>query len=202
MSTSRQVTINLHGLDFLRPYLLREFGEDIVPEFVSSENASLHLLPPSKFTDKISDSSCALFTANIIGTAMIGSPRELLEDVASGRFFLIRDFTYPEYPAIHAIDVAKAARIAIEKSFESKAFLSDGISHSIDSVARALAFRLDNKQIFSLPKRWALIFGIGRKWRKYSFERLDIKSFEEIFDFKAEDVCQYLQTHVYDESSL
>ena len=200
------INIDLGGLDFLKPYILREFGEDSTPIFDKYKfikgNPTISLLTAPFPSINQEDNKALLLLPNVVATGMNGTARELLNDVASGRFISVRDFTFPEFPVIHGLDVARAVKI-ISNDFHPKTYyLSDQTLSTVEDVAQAFAARLENKRILTVPKKWAKLFGINRRWRKYSFKTPDCPIFSDIFNFEPIKVCEYLSNHDYTTSDL
>ncbi|MDE6310476.1 MAG: hypothetical protein K2L96_01490 [Muribaculaceae bacterium] len=203
----KRAFVQLEGRDFLHPYLKAEFEpvysleivrqlpddapEDAVRVCIAGENDTL----PE--TD-----APVLAVPEVIGTGMTGMPRRLAEDVAAGRFYLIRDTDYPRIRILHATDLASAARIAAERGTSGIWSLDDGKNPTLNELADALAYRMNGKRLFALPRKWARLFGIGRKWMRHNCAPARFTSFAESAGFRPNSVCEYLRTHVYDENSL
>lgn len=198
----------LKGREYLHPYLHRVFDEAGYRLDILSPGAEV---PPEAIVcARIAgaDEPCAedglpvIVVPEIVGTGMQGVVRELAEDVAAGRFFAIRDFDYPRIRVVHATDVAAAALQAAVKRRPGVWSLDDGERPTLNALADALAFRMKGKRLYALPRKWAMLFGVGRRWRRYE-QGADVHpSFAEAFGFAPTPVCEYLRTHVYDENSL
>ncbi|MCM1066332.1 MAG: NAD-dependent epimerase/dehydratase family protein [Muribaculaceae bacterium] len=147
--------------------------------------------------------------ADIIGTGMGGYGRMLARAIWRGTFF-----HFPGNEArrscIHATDVAALIRSAAERMPEAEGGIynvTDGEDPTVHDLAEALAFRMRNKRISNLstvPQQriFKLLYGRRRcglytTTRTFSNERARAD-----FDFHPSAVCQYLRTHIYDDSSL
>lgn len=195
-------------LHFLQPYIEAAFGPDFDVTFVqelSDATARDVAVAIVAETEKLPESSVipVIMVPEIVGTCMCGLPRRLVEDVASGHFFSIRDTDYPRVRVVHATDVASAARLAALRGEPGAWRLDDGHEPTLNALADALAYRMNGKRLFALPRKWARLFGVGRKWLSYrSPEPPAVPSFVEDFGYTPAEVCTYLRTHIYDESSL
>ena len=200
--------VQLEGREYLHPYLKAEFEPactlEIVSELPSADEAGEALrvcIVPENNPVPATDAP-VLIVPEIIATGMQGMPRRLAEDVASGRFYLIRDTDYPRVRVLHAVDLATAARIAAERRTSGIWSLDDGDTPTLNALADALAYRMNGKRLFALPRKWARLFGVGRKWMRYTATPPRYPSFAECAGFRPHSVCEYLRTHVYDENSL
>lgn len=207
--TSRpRALVLLQGRAYMHPYFRRAFGADyeteISPEPLPGEDYDVRVcvLGPGDTMPAVAADIPVIEVPDIVATGMEGLPRRLAEDVASGRFFAIRDFHYPRVRVVHATDVAAAARLAAERGEPGRWTLDDGENPALDILADALAFRIKGKRLFALPRRWAMFLGIGRAWRRLAYIPAEGPRFDETFGFKPTPVCEYLRTHVYDENSL
>ncbi len=198
----------LQGREYLHPYLRKAFEPDYELEIaapdagVASADASVCILAGGDALPSGAAAMPVIDVPEIVATGMQGLVRRLAREVASGRFFAIRDYEYPRIRVVHAVDLAAAARIAAEAARPGRWTLDDGCAPRIDVLADALAFRIKGKRLYTLPRRWAMLAGVGRFWRGLEYTPAAGASFVGEFDFKPHDVCAYLKTHVYDENSL
>lgn len=136
----------------------------------------------------------------IVGTGMTGLPREMVNKIYRGTYMHIKGVE-EHLSVIHASDVAKAAACCLDSGLTLIA--TDGEDPTYSSLAEALAYRLDQKRIFTIGERWA-------RWRYNSalyntltntltFSSLRL---QQEFGFRPTPVCRYLTTHVYDDESL
>lgn len=139
--------------------------------------------------------------ANIVGTGMNGLPMRLARGIDNGTLFHIKG-NEAEISVVHAVDVAAVAcRLAGTEGIYN---VTDGCHTRIDALIDALAFRMNDKTVFSLSARPArLLYG-----KTYYGILTDTLLFDDGALVQAtgampmHPVCEYLRTHVYDESSL
>ncbi len=203
----KQAFVRLTGHEYLHPYLKAEFEPfyklEIVRELPAELPAEAIRVCLASEHDRLPEADApVLIFPEIIATGMTGMPRRLAEDVASGRFYSIRDTDYPRVRVLHAVDLAAAARIAAERAESGIWSLDDGDTPTLNALADALAYRMNGKRLFALPRKWARLFGVGRKWMRYSCPEARFASFADSTGFRPHSVCEYLRTHVYDENSL
>lgn len=198
----------LQGRDYLHPYLRKAFEPDFDLEIVAPDAADapadvrVCILGEGDALPGGVEDMPVIDIPEVVATGMQGLTRRLAREVASGRFFAIRDFEYPRIRVVHGVDVAAAARIAAEACRPGRWTLDDGQAPRIDVLAEAMAFRINAKRLYTLPRRWALLAGVGRFWRKLEYAPARYGAFADEFGFRSQDVCAYLKTHVYDENSL
>lgn len=202
-----RAVVFLEGREFLHPYLQRAFEGagyrlDILRHGADKPDGALCVRIAGEEENVADFDGPVIVVPEIVGTGMQGVTRELAEDVAAGRFFAIRDFDYPRIRVVHAVDIAAAALEAAEKRTSGVWSLDDGETPTLNALADALAFRMKGKRLYALPRKWAMLFGVGRRWRRYEQRVAVHPSFAEIFGFRPTPVCEYLRTHVYDENSL
>lgn len=137
---------------------------------------------------------------HIVATGMTGLPREMVNKIYRGTWFHIKG-VQEHLSVVHASDVAKAAECCMDSG--QTLIVTDGADPTYEEFAEALAYRLDQKRIFTIGERWA-------RWR-YSSALYNIltntltfssKKIQEEFAFHPTPVCTYLTTHVYDDESL
>lgn len=202
-----RAVVFLAGREFLHPYLHRAFEGagyrlDILRPGDDKPEGALCVRVAGEEENVTDFDGPVIVVPEIVGTGMQGVTRELAEDVAAGRFFAIRDFDYPRIRVVHAVDIAAAALEAAEKRTPGVWSLDDGETPTLNALADALAFRMKGKRLYALPRKWAMLFGVGRRWRRYEQRAAAHPSFAEAFGFRPTSVCEYLRTHVYDENSL
>lgn len=158
------------------------------------------------------------YCPSIIGTGMRGYPRRLVNAIYRG-FYTHIDGNEARTSVIHASDVAKAARLAAivqpspDKSFR-EFIITDGDNPLRHDLAEALAYRLDDKRIFTISlakaRRMARLldlFTFSHKRRDDLKEELSTLTFScdrlrAALGFEPTPVTTYLRTHDYDENSL
>lgn len=144
--------------------------------------------------------------APVVGTGMTGAVRRLAESIYRGVFF-----HFPGNEArksiVHATDVARAIRFIAENDITPGIYnLTDGVDHTLHDIAEALAYRMTNKRISNLstrPQQWfgRLVYGKER-YAAYTTSTLFSSSRLQAAGFKPTDTCNYMRTHIYDDSSL
>lgn len=152
-----------------------------------------------------------IYCPPIIGTGMKGYPRTLVNSIYRG-FYTHIDGNEARGSVVHATDVARASRLVSEIGGEY--IITDGVNPTRHDLAEALAYRLDDKRIFTISlskaKRTARLidlFTMSNKRRNalrletttltFSCEKL-----RKTTGFEPQSVTEYLRTHIYDENSL
>lgn len=214
--------------EFLLPYIEREVGKNPPPlaVMVSStdiyqpdsgailaENArqrtdSIWAMREAEFLKDYPD-GVILRAAPIVGTGMTGAMRRLAEEIYRGRYF-----HFPGNEArksvVHAVDIAAVVGILLKTdmaSLPARVFnITDDTDPLLHDLAEALAYRIDNKRISNISTRPQQLFArwfYGRRYEYYSTdERFSCEALKAAVGFAPTPVCEYLRTHVYDESSL
>lgn len=211
--------------EFLEPYVHREVGSldldlpvmisstevyraapgDVLTEDSPLDKDSVWIAREKIFSEAYPQ-GVILRCAPIVGTGMRGRVYELAKDIAKGIFF-----HFPGNPArmsvVHASDVARAVKqMSSSPAFHKVYNLSDNTDPLIHDLAEALAYRMNNKRISTLSTRPQQIIGrfiYGRRYNGYTTDRrFSSERFMHEFNFTPVAVCDYLRTHVYDESSL
>lgn len=144
--------------------------------------------------------------APVIGTGMTGSMRRLAESIYRGVFF-----HFPGNEArksvVHATDVSKAVKFIADNDIAAGVYnLTDSVDPTLHDIAEALAYRMANKRISNLstkPQQWfgRMIYGKER-YAAYTTSELFSSSRIQAAGFVPTDTCNYMRTHIYDESSL
>ncbi len=186
--------------EFVRPYILRELGDIEIVEANEAKIVVAVISPDETLPTTIGEHSAVLCCPNVIGTGMSGLPMQMVHAIARSVYFHIAG-NEARISSIHASDVAKAVRLVIGKT--GHYVVTDGISHTVHDLTEALAWRLDQKRIYTLKAslaRWimnkTLLACIIRG------DEHDGSTFANKFDFKPTSVVEYLRTHVYDDESL
>lgn len=208
------LALSLGGNDFLLPYFERQFPH---PSPENGEEAQI--APPVgairvRIDDGCNDADpefdefcrskglpvCELRCPSVVGTGMKGLPRRIAEGIYRGTYCLIRD-NEARISVVHASDVAKAASFALGS--QGTYTLTDMADPTICELSDALAFRLGDKRLFTLPPWAAKIWYGGGYYQKLTTDNTYPDTFTESFpDFHPHPVVDYLRTHVYDEGSL
>lgn len=214
--------------DFLMPYIRREIAvaDDGTAVMLSSTDiykpdqgwldedsplneASKWYALEKQFTEEANGrgpKAYILRCAPIVGTGMTGQVRRLAEEIYRGFFF-----HFPGNEArksvVHAVDVAKAVKFLVENDAPAGIYnLTDGVDPTLHDLAEAIAFRMTNKRISNLSTRPQQMIGkfiYGReRYRHYTTSELFSSSRIRALGFETVDTCEYMRTHIYDESSL
>ena len=183
-------------LEFVRPYIMQAIpdaewaGPDQAEAIISLGTAVTAGVPVLR-----------LDLPHVIGTHMTGLPREMVNAIGRGTFFHIPGITR-HINTVHAADVASAcALLAGENGHYT---LTDGSYPTADDLAEALAARIDGKRILTMNPRLARWF-YGRRTldeRSTDEERIYIPQILTERGWRPTPVCDYLRTHIYDETSL
>ncbi len=138
--------------------------------------------------------------APIVGTGMIGWPRQLAEKIYRGTYLGVSG-NDARRSVVHAVSLPDAAS-AVLKSGEIYN-VTDTVDPLVTDLADALAWRIAQKRIFSLKPKWfSLIFGkkkLDNACRSLTFSCEKLRS---AANFSPVSTVEYLKTHVYDERSL
>lgn len=164
MTILPEIAIELCGNDFLLPYIQQLFP---MPEGKSADDIAAPVAGVKITTecssapaDNAFDEYCeaqgipvvAIHCPYVVGTAMNGLTRRIAAAIYSGRYVQIRD-NKAAISLIHAEDVAQAVKQSA--GMEGSYVLTDGAETPINSLADALAHRIDNKRLFTIALRWA-----------------------------------------------
>lgn len=146
-----------------------------------------------------------------VGTGMGGELRQMVNSIYRGTYRHIKDDA-TRRSVVHAVDVARAARVAAPHGGVYN--LTDGADPTVHDIAEALAYRLDNKRIYTVSmrqaRRWAAVgdwiplLSMDRETLRCRTTTLTFDSslFRSRFDFTPNTVTEYLHKHNYDENSL
>lgn len=187
---------------------------DCRPDEWADEDAPLHSGSPLReaekaFMSKAHGAGCRAFIlrcAPTVCTGMQGRARRLLNDIYRGVFFHLPG-NEARLSVVHGTDVAGAAAFLAASNAEGGIFnLTDADHPTIDDLAEALAYRLDNKRISTVstkPQQWfaRLVYG-ARRLDEYTVSTLVSSAKIEGMGFAPQAVCSYLRNHVYDDASL
>lgn len=216
------------GGDFLLPYIRREIaiaddgaavmisstdiyepGQGWLDEEAPLNEASEWLALERQFADEAKSRGTKAYVlrcAPIVGTGMTGAVRRLAEEIYRGFFF-----HFPGNEArksvVHATDVARAVKFLVEIDAPAGVYnLTDGVDPTLHDLAEAIAYRMTNKRISNLstkPQQMIGKFIYGReRYRRYTTSELFSSSRIRALGFETVDTCEYMRTHVYDDSSL
>lgn len=217
-----------HENEFLRPYIERAAGKSALSNYVLISSTDIYQPDSEKRIDEEGEidstspwvkieqtfqnehpEGIILRAAPIVGTGMTGKIRRLAEEIYKARFF-----HFPGNEArksvVHATDVARAATFLatteLPGSLKTVLNITDGVDPSLHDIAEALAFRMCNKRISTLstkPQQKIGRFLYGKRYAYYTTDELfDSTALRKILPFEPAAICEYLGTHVYDETSL
>lgn len=151
--------------------------------------------------------------ALIVGTGMKGTLRSMVNGIYRGYYYHLKD-NEARRSVIHATDVSNVVNkiASIGGTFN----LTDGVNPSVYELAEALAYRMGDKRIYTMPMKMAkLIAKIGDVVSPSKFPLTTAKlsqltntltfnsdAIAAKIDWKPNSVTNYLRTHNYDENSL
>lgn len=207
------IALSLSGNDYLLPYFERQFPQpdpESEPEADPMPvTAGIKVIVDDAGTeaDPEFDAYCAehelpvsvLRCPSVVCTGMRGLPRRLAEGVNRGTLFHIRG-NEARLSVVHGVDVAAAAALCTGHAGEY--VLTDGCDPAARELCEALAYRMGDKRLFTMP-RWLAKIWLGSLYARLTGCTPMESTFAQAFpDFEPKSVCQYLRTHVYDENSL
>lgn len=205
------IAVDLGSCPFLEPYFERELsrlpepkGEEALAGIrVVRGDASEPSDPDPEFEalcSRLRLPVAVLVCPSIVCTGMRGLPMRIARGISRGTFALIRG-SEARISVVHGVDVARAAAIAA--GTQGSYVLTDGSDPTIADLAQALAYRLGDKRLVTIPPRLARLWYGREFYEELTTDRCQPCTFCEVFpDFKPQIVTQYLRTHVYDEESL
>ncbi len=173
-------------------------------EFVDSVSDADYVVaiarPGDVIPDDIAEVATVLECPNIVGTGMSGLPMKIAGKILNGTYCHVKG-NEARLSTIHAVDVAQAVRLSL--GTVGRFIVTDGDGPSVHDFAEALAFRINQKRIYTIKPFWAKFMLTGSLFDELTVDRLlDGNAFKESFDFKPVPVVEYLRTHVYDDESL
>lgn len=207
------ILFDLGANGFLVPYLRRLLTPDYDPERPTVDpepTAAVRIFhcDENRDADPAFQDRCehfglptvTLICPNIIGTGMNGRMRRIATGIYNGSYFHIRG-SEGKTSVVHAVDVARAAVLAAGST--GRFTLTDGTTPTIHDVAEALAYRIDNKRLFAMP-RWAARWWYSREFFDFlTSDTSGADTFAGAFpEFQPTDTLRYLHTHIYDDASL
>lgn len=155
---------------------------------------------------------CILRFPPIVATGMTGRWRDMVNAIYRGIYLKVKD-SDARASIIHGLDAARAAVLAA--GHDGMFYVDDGRGPGVNDIAEALAYRISNKRIASLPLKrariTALLLDIVTLGGAHARERLRRDTTDAIFssaDFTALtgfdpfDTIAYLRTHTYTEDDL
>jgi len=167
--------------------------------------------------------------AHIVGTGMTGLPMDVARGIMRG---IVAHFPQPRTPrprwgrapgaeapkvepvylsVIHAVDVALAAYTLtgenapgeVKSGCTTVFNLSDGANTSVDELIDAIAYRMNDKRVGTIKRRWARLLW-GRRLYNALTTSLTFNStrYTRLTSIQPNNVVTYMRTHVYDHDSL
>ncbi len=165
-----------------------------------------------QWCDKHDVTLSILRPALIIGTGMKGTLRSMVKGIDNGYYFHIKG-NKAHRSIVHAISVAQAARLIAPIGGTYN--LTDNTHPSVVELAEAIAFRIGNKRIYTLPKwffNMAARFGqslgfshlISTEKLKQLTEALTFDSslISRTVDWEPLNVTEYLRSHQYSDNDI
>lgn len=205
-----EIVLDLGHSTMLLPYLQRQFplipGEDPAEPVAGVKIRCAGHAPASD--DAEFDAYCeehglpvaALACCDIIGTGMTGLPRRIAAGIARGTYVHIRG-NEARISLIHATDVARAVRTIC--GCQGTYTLSDCHPHTMHDLAEAIAYRMNDKRIYTIGPRLARLWYGSDYYRTLTSDHLFESTFTADFpDFVPVDTLRYMHTHIYDQTSL
>lgn len=138
--------------------------------------------------------------ANVVATGMGGFPMRLVCSIGRASFMHIEG-NDARISTVHGVDVATAVRQTLGSGEVYN--VTDGEDPKLYDFAEAIAYRLNQKRIFRVKKKWAV--WLMPKSRRMLYQTTKTFSSEKLrrsVDFRPHSVTKYLKTHVYDDESL
>lgn len=147
----------------------------------------------------------------IVGTGMMGNLRSMVNSIYRGTYHHIDDETQ-RLSIVHAVDVARAILDLAPKGGIYN--MTDGVNPSRRELADALAYRLNDKRIYTIRHKRARItakifdfipfasFGSDELAERYRSLTFSADKVIAALGWQPNSVTHYLRNHVYDENSL
>jgi nucleoside-diphosphate-sugar epimerase len=230
---AHRLYISADGYEFVLPYIARQIGDDYVftDNIGDADHAAMLSTCEvyAKSTNELIAETDAILTdceatrreqdfatlcnkqglthiilrcPVVVGTGMNGLARTLVGAIARNRFYHVEGWDAHRLSVVHAVDIATATALTYGKTGVYN--VTDGEDPDFDTLADALASRLNNKRVLKFKNIWWLrpLFNHKldrtlRAARRYSCEAL-----RNDFGFVPTSVTNYLLTHNYDENSL
>lgn len=159
--------------------------------------------------------SLRLWLPAVVGTGMRGQLMEMARGINAGWYFNVGG-DRSRMSVVHAVSVASAVRLAVKSGgYSGDWLLTDGLDPLRGEVASALAERLGQKRLYTLPLKWHKILarlGDLLPFLPYSTERLKAmtadaltvgKRFDEVCPgWLPVDTVNYLKTHDYSDENF
>lgn len=148
----------------------------------------------------------------IVGTRMKGLLRSMVNGIYRGYYFHIKG-NNARRSVIHATDVSSVVNKI--SSIGGVYNITDGVSPTVYDFAEALAYRMGDKRIYTLPMSFVKyvakigdIIGYSAPITTQKLSHLtqtltfNSDAIKNVIDWSPNGVIEYLRTHNYDENSL
>lgn len=144
-----------------------------------------------------------LLVPDVIGTGMTGLMMRLARGVARGTMMQIKE-NKAVRSVIHATDIARVAKTLKASNHAKNEYIVSPPPVEINDLLEALSFRIKNKKLPSVSKRFARILDGKELFEELTNDKIaDTSNFaSEYQNFSFVNPVEYLKTHVYDEESL
>jgi nucleoside-diphosphate-sugar epimerase len=140
--------------------------------------------------------------ANIIGTGMNGLPMRFARGIARGLLMNVKD-NEAVLSTVHAVDVVRVAHALADKGEVYN--VTNGINTAVPDLINALAYRIKNKQVFTLGTRWARLL-YGNEYFSLMTTSLTFSNIRMVHALPADtellDVVQYMKNHDYSNDNF
>lgn len=143
--------------------------------------------------------------AHVVGTGMTGFPMWLAAGINAGWMVHVKG-NEAAVSVVHAIDVAAIAALVVSGLAEGRAFepmnVTDGTATSVDDLVDALAFRINDKRVWTLGGFMARATAYFYDKVRYA-EMTTTRTFDDARQIAATEgmklhvVTEYLRTHDY-----
>lgn len=201
-------TCDVYGLDRGENITEETSCEPVIPYAKSKYEVELML---KKWCAAQGVKLAILRAPHVVGTGMGGEMRRLVNRIYRCTYRHVGDDD-ARVSTIHATSLAQAAVMAMGHDVTWN--VTDNHNPTMHELSEALAWRLDNKRIYSLtPKKARIMARIGDFIPVTGYDsamlqrQLDTLTFSgtklaDEMNFKPVCVVEYLRNHIYDEQSL
>lgn len=157
------------------------------------------------FCRKVDVSFAILRCAHVVGTGMTGFPMWLAAGINAGWMVHVKG-NEAAVSVVHAIDVAAIAALVASGLAEGKTFepmnVTDGTATAVDDLVDALAFRINDKRVWTaggFMARAATFFYDKKRYAEMTATRTfdDARQIAATEGLKLHVVTEYLRTHDY-----
>jgi nucleoside-diphosphate-sugar epimerase len=140
--------------------------------------------------------------ANTIGTGMNGLPMRLARGIARGTLMNVKD-NDAVINTVHATDVARIARLLSANGGTYN--VTSGHDTRVVDLINALAYRIKNKDVFTVGEKWARII-YGKTYYNQMTTTLTFNNMRMVHalpgDMELTDVTVYLKNHDYSNDDI